>query len=214
MARRRWVSVWLCMVALGVPAMAADLGLGLRAGTQGLGLEFGAALTPWFGLRGGAYGFDVSDTYDNGDLSYDGTFKLGGYGVLADFYPMKGTFRLTVGILDNRNGAEIEAVPTAPVDIGNGTYDPSQVGKLSGDLTFKSTVPYFGLGWGNVARGHRVGFLCDLGVVKQGSGKVTLASSTGLVSEADLAAEAASIEDDIKDFDFWPVISFGLAIRI
>jgi hypothetical protein len=192
---------------------SADLGAGVRAGTQGLGAEFGVGLNSWFGLRAGAYWLDVDDTYESDDITYDGTVELGGYGVLADFYPMKGTFRITAGILANRNGADLGATPTAPIDIGNGTYDPAEVGTLSGTMDFNDTAPYFGIGWGNIAKGKRFGFLCDLGVVRQGSGDVTLSSSTGLVDPADLAAEIASIEEDIEDYEFWPVISFGLAIR-
>jgi hypothetical protein len=203
----------LSAVAALQPAVSAELGVGVRAGTQGLGAEFGVGLTQWFGLRAGAYALDVDDTYDSTDIEYDGTLSLGGYGLLADFYPLKGGFHISAGILSNRMGADIEAVPTAPVDIGGVTYDPAQVGTLSGDLEFDDTVPYFGVGWGNIAKGKRFGFLFDLGLVKQGSGQVSLTSSTGLVDPADLAAEAAEIEEDIEDYDFWPVISFGLAIR-
>lgn len=64
-----------------------------------------------------------------------------------------------------------------------------------------------------MAQGKRVGFLVDLGFIHQGSGKVSLRSSTGLVNQGDLDAEAASIEDDIEDIDFWAIIAFGLAIR-
>jgi hypothetical protein len=60
---------------------------------------------------------------------------------------------------------------------------------------------------------RRVGFLFDLGVVSQGSGDVTLSSSTGIVDPADLEAEAARIEEDIEDYELWPVLSVGLAIR-
>lgn len=84
---------------------------------------------------------------------------------------------------------------------------------LPGNVDFDSTVPYLGVGWGNVARGKRVGFLCDLGVIRQGAGKGNLSATSGLVDPGDRAAEAAKIEEDIEDYEFWPVISFGLSIR-
>lgn len=187
--------------------------MGLRAGTQGLGGEFGIGFNPWFGLRAGVYTLDVDVEEEKSDINYDGTLKVGGYGLLADFFPMKGTFRLTAGWLSNRNGVEVESVPTAPIDIGNGTYDPAEVGTLNGEVDFDDSVPYFGVGWGNIARGKRLGFLCDLGVIRQGAGDVTLSSTAGLVDPADLEAEAADIEDDIKDYEYWPVVSFGMSIR-
>ena len=203
------------LLTLGItsPVNAADFGLGLRAGTYGIGAEFGVGFTPRFGLRAGGSALSLSGDYDQDDINYDGTLKLGGYGIWADFFPMKGTFRLTAGLLSNRNEIELEAVPTAPIDIGDGTYDPSEVGALEGDVDFDSTVPYFGVGWGNVARGKRVGFLADIGIVWQGSGEVSLSSTTGLVDPDDLAAEASQIEDDISDYEWWPVLSLGMSIR-
>ena len=214
MTKTRWgLAMVLCAVLASAPAAAVDFGLGLRAGTQGLGAELGVGLSPWFGLRAGAYGYDLDREYESEDLTYDGTIEMGGYGLIADFYPMKGSFHLSVGYFSNDTAFAIETTPEAPVDIGNGTYDPSQIGTLSGDVTFDDKAPYFGLGWGNVAKGKRVGFLVDLGIVKQGAGDVTMTSSAGGVSQADLDAEIAEIEDDIADYDYWPVLSFGLAIR-
>jgi hypothetical protein len=200
-------------VGLDVPASAADAGIGLRAGTQGLGVELGLAFTPMFGLRAGGYTLDVHEDYEQDGIDYDGTLKLGGYGLLADFFPFKKTFHLTAGVFENRNAVELEAVPTGPIEIGGDIYLPAQVGTLEGDVTFDDVVPYFGIGWGTFAASGRVGFLFDLGVIRQGSGEVTLTSSAGLVSQDDLDAEAQEIEDDIEDYDLWPVISFGLAIR-
>jgi hypothetical protein len=205
----------LALLTLGIThsVTAADFGLGLRAGTYGIGAELGVGFTPWFGLRAGGSTLDVSEDYDQNDINYDGTLKLGGYGLWVDFFPMKGTFRLTAGMLSNRNAIDLKAVPTDQIDIGDGTYDPEQVGTLIGDIEFDSTVPYFGIGWGNIARGKRIGFLADLGVVWQGAGAVTLDATAGFVDPDDLAAEAAQIEDDIEDYEFWPIVSVGLSIR-
>jgi hypothetical protein len=65
-------------------------------------------------LRAGAYVANLSADIEEEGINYDGTVKLGGYGLLVDFFPMKGKFHLTAGILNNRNGVELEAVPTAP----------------------------------------------------------------------------------------------------
>lgn len=203
----------IVLLAIGSTVQAAELGMGVRGGTHGLGVDFGVGLAPWVSLRVGGSALDVSGDFDEDDIEYDGDLELGGYGLWADFFPMNGMFRLTTGILSNRNALALEAVPTDTIDIGNGSYDPSEVGTLYGDVEFDSTVPYFGVGWGNVARGKRFGFLCDIGAIWQGSGDVTLASTSGLVDPDDLAAEAEEIEEDIEDFEIWPVITFGLAIR-
>ena len=213
MQRAVAVCVFVSSILLAGPAFAADSGVGLKAGTYGWGAEFGVGFTSWFTLRASATTGDVSGNYDENGIDYDASLDVGGYGLLADFFPMKGTFRLTAGLLSNRNEVELKSVPTAPINIGGNIYPPAAVGTLSGDIGFDNSVPYFGVGWGNVARGRRFGFLVDLGFIYQGGGKVSLSSSTGLIPQSDLDAEAAAIEDDIEDFDFWPIISFGLAIR-
>jgi len=202
--------VWLFATAT---AGAADFGIGIRAGTQGFGLEGAAGFTERFAVRGGVYGYDLSRDFEEGGIDYDGELQLGGYGILVDFFPMRGKFRLSAGLFSNENEILIEATPTADIDIGGTTYTPAEAGFLSGTIGFDSTAPYAGIGWGNFTKGGRVGFLFDFGVLAQGSGDVTLSSNSSLVDPADLALEIAEIEDDIDGFDLWPVISFGLAIR-
>ena len=212
--RSRWVVTAAVLLFAALTSVeAVELGVGIRAGTQGIGAELGVGLSKWFALRGGYYGGTVSGDYDDTDISYNGDLTLGGAGVLADFYPMRGGFRLSAGVFSNDTAIELEAAPTGPQEIGGVTYTPAQIGVLNGDVEFDSTAPYFGLGWGRLTGGKRLGFLFDLGVLKQGSGDVILTSSTGLVSSADLESEAAEIEDDIESYEFWPVLSFGMAIR-
>ena len=213
MKRAVLMCVFVSSIFLAAPAAAADFGVGVKVSTYGWGAEFGVGFTDWFTLRATATTGSVSGNYEEDDLDYDAELDVGGYGLLADFFPMRGTFRLTAGLLANRNEVDLKAVPTVPIDIGGNTYPPALVGTLSGLVEFDGTVPYFGVGWGNVASGRRFGFLVDIGFIHQGSGQVGLSSSTGLIPQSDLDAEAAIIEDDISDFDFWPILSFGLAIR-
>lgn len=195
-------------------ASAAEFGLGLRAGTQGFGLEAAVSPIKLVAVRAGGYMYDYSDSFEEGGIDYDGDLQLESYGVLVDIFPTGGKFRLTGGLLSSQNKVEILATPTQDVEIGGTTYTPQEAGTLSGVVDFDSSAaPYVGIGYGNVARGGRVGFLFDLGLVKQGSGDVTLVSTSSAVSQADLDAEAAQIEADVEDYDIWPVISFGLAIR-
>ena len=92
------------------------------------------------------------------------------------------------------------------------------LGEISGEIKLSDSYqPYFGIGWGNVAEGKKIGFLFDIGVLKQGSGRVSLESdgtASGLQTFIDdLDEEAREIEDDISDYDFWPVVSAGVSIR-
>ena len=206
----------LILLASVTPGLAADMGVSVRAGTQGAGAEFGIGFTKWFTLRGGVYRLTFSESFEEAGIDYDAGVKLGGTGVLADFFPSQGSFRVTAGLFSNNNEIDLKAIPTMDQEIGGTSYTPMEIGTLSGDVTFDDTAPYFGIGWGNIARGKRVGFMFDAGILKQGSGEVSLTTNGTLQSDPflfDLAAEAMELEDDISDFDIWPVISFGLSIR-
>ena len=84
--------------------------------------------------------------------------------------------------------------------------------------------PYLGIGWGNTTRGQRrLYYSFDLGVAFHGSPDVDL-DVQGII--ADVAREEASqelrtflaneeekLEDELEDFDIFPVVSFGLSYR-
>jgi hypothetical protein len=208
--------VVLFLAATAAPARADErIGIGLKAGTYGFGLDLTFRVLDWLALRGSYQGLDFTASDEHDGVDYDGDFEVGGEGLLVDFYPAKNRFRLTAGYFRNRNEAALDAVPSEPEQIGDTVYDPAEIGTLSGTLAFDDGGPYLGIGWGNAARRPGVvGFVFDFGVLRQGSGAVELQSSTGLVSPADLELEASEIEDDIAGHDLWPVISFGISFRL
>jgi hypothetical protein len=206
----------LLVLAFSLPCYAGDrLGIGVKGGTLGLGVDLTGRITNWFAVRGSVNAIDAKRSYEDTDVDYDADVKLGAYGVLLDLHPFKGNFRLTAGLMKNRNEIDLTAQPTADVDIGGTTYTPAQVGTLKGSVTFKDAAPYFGIGLGDAAKGPgRVKFVLDVGVLMQGSGNVSLASSTGVVSAGDLRQEENDIEDDISNYKFWPVLALGVSFRL
>jgi hypothetical protein len=198
------------------PSHAGDrVGIGVKAGTLGLGVDVTGRITNWLGIRGSYNTADVSHSDEVSDIKYDGDLALGAYGLLLDFHPFKNNFRLSAGFMRNRTGIDLTGEPTTDTEIGDNTYTPAQIGTLTGDVVFKEDVPYFGIGYGSAAKGpKRVRFLFDLGVIDQGSGDVSLTSSTGLVLQSDLDKEVQDIEDDIEDYNLWPVLAFGISFRI
>lgn len=204
------------VLAVGGDVRAEDrFGVGLKAGTYGWGADFGVALTDLWTVRGSFHRLDVSESESIDDIDYDADLELGGEGILVDLFPMRGQFRLTAGVFSNRNDLALLAVPTTDVEIGNNTYTPAEIGTLTTGVGFDDTAPYLGLGWGNVARGSsRVRFVFDVGVLLQGSPEVApITASAGMVDPADLDLERFDIEDDLEDFDLWPVLNLGIAIR-
>lgn len=201
-------------VALPVSAGAEGFALGVRASTLGAGIEGTIGLSERINLRLGAnsYTYSFDDTYD--DVRYDADLELKSAALILDWHPFAGAFRLSAGMLSNKNAVTLEAEPTAPVTIGGQTYTPSQVGRLDGEVDFKKSAPYVGLGWGNaVAKNKGFGLSFEIGAVFQGSPDVELSSTNPAVSQADLDREEQEIEDDLKNFKVYPVVSFGLSYQ-
>ena len=215
----RWFLVASCVLAIlavsGTSRAGDRLGVGVEVGTLGIGVDLTGRVNDWFSLRGSLNQYNYSHGLDKSGIHYDADLKLGASGVLADFYPLKSRFRLTGGALSNRNKFDLKATPTSNVTIGDTTYTPQQVGTLTGEIKFRSAVPYFGIGFGNAAKGpRRVGFAFDLGVMPQGRPRVALTSSSGVVTSSDLQKEESKVSDDSKGFKFWPVLAVGLSFRI
>ena len=207
----RWFALSALLVTGG--AAADGFGLGVKAGTLGFGVEGTFGLSESVNLRAGVNSYSVTGDETASDIRYDGKLELRTLALLLDWHPFAGTFRLTAGLMKNDNALRLTATPTASQTIGGTPYTPAQIGTLSGDVTFKSTAPYAGIGWGNAARRGRFGGVFEIGAMFQGKPKVSLRASGGLVSQADLNSEAQLAEADLDDFKIYPVISFGLSFR-
>ena len=214
----------LLLAALGGSAAALAAGgedhgsgvsVGVTGGSNGLGLEAAYRFGDFFGLRANSGNYTYDHTVDSSGFNIDGKAKLKSIGVLADFYPFGGSFRISAGLRSNHNKFAGVAVPAgSTVDIGGDTYTASEVGTLDGAASFKKTAPTLTVGWGgDFSTGLHFG--ADFGVVIQGSPKLA-ATSDGTLSgnstfQADLAQKLAEWQDDVKDYKLWPVIQLHVA---
>ena len=198
---------------------AEGIGVGAKVGTLGFGLEITKGFTPSINGRIGfnSFGFDASGT--ESDIDYDADLNMESVAALVDWHPFSGGFRATAGLLLNNNKLEMTAKSAVSYDIGGTTYTPAEIGTFGGTVDFNDVAPYVGIGWGNaVEKGQRLTFAVDVGVLMQGSPNVDFTASGGTLSTdptllADLATEEAQLEDDLNDYDLFPVISLGLAFQ-
>lgn len=184
-------------------AHADGFGVDAKIGTLGYGAEIGYRFNDYLGLHTGintgTYDFDKEDA--GIDYSYGMDFDT--LPILIDWYVFGGGFRLTGGFVSNDN--KLSGKASGALDIGDGTYTTT----ATSDISFDKSSTYVGLGWGGVPSSRNgFGMSFDLGVLIHGSPKATL-SAAG-VSPDDLAQEQASLNDDLKDFKYWPVISLGI----
>lgn len=192
---------------------AGPVAVGMKVGTTGLGLEGTLGVTDRVNLRASVSGLDYSTDVEEDDIEYDGTLKVRSAGVLADWYPFRGRFRLSAGAFYNGNEFRGSAQDEA-LEIGDNLYDA----RLDAEVDWRRFAPYLGLGWGNAVAGGRLSFSTDIGVLFTGSPRVSLEGRTGdpVLEEQfqeDVQREEESLEDDLEDVKYFPVLSVSLSYR-
>ena len=190
-----------------------DITIGPAISTLGLGGDVGVRFNDYFGVRiaGNAWLADFDASY--GDIDYDIDFTLASVGPMLDVYPFGGVLRFTAGFRYNMNGVGLSATPNTNITIGGTTYTPAQIGKIDGDLDFNAIAPYVGLGLEATFIDGFMALGFEGGVLFQGEPSVSLKSSAGVVSAADLRAEEKQIEDDLAVLAYYPVLRLYMTFR-
>lgn len=197
-----------------VSAEEGRLQAGLKASTLGLGAEVGYRFNDLVGLRGDLNYYTREFDREISGLDYGAELNSFNAGLLADFYPMKGAFRLSGGLRYNGNQIDLSARPTQSVEIGGTTYTPSQVGAIGAEVDFDRIAPYFGIGFAPQINENMVLSL-DAGVMFQGGANLSRirTSENSAVSRLDLERERQELQDKIDDYKYYPVLSVGLSYR-
>ena len=231
---RRPFAPLLGMLLLGTPLSASgqelakaepDDGRSLWAGavvvsTLGIGAEFSGRSNPVIGLRGGYFLFGFSHQREVQGIAYDLAPRLRNGTVMLDLFPGGGLFRVSGGVIFSSSRVDAKGVLTGPVTIGDQTYQPADVGDLTGKAAYPhGIIPYAGIGFSSQAR-FTVTF--DLGVGFSGYPRVELTANSPLTGtalqqlEASVAQEQAQIQQEIESHGwakFYPVVSLGFKFR-
>jgi hypothetical protein len=193
----------LVVAAMLAAGSAQGAGIGVRAGTTGIGADVAWDLAPTFSARLGYSALKWNRDVDTDAVEYDGKLKLSNFNTFLDFHPLGPVFRITGGFIFNDNKYDVRAAR-----LGGSLVGTVEAGR--------SAAPYIGIGWGTVA-GAGVNFYADLGIMFMGSPKATLRAicspgpaCTALQAEA--AAEQQRLEDELKDFKHYPVLNVGLTV--
>ena len=215
----------LLLAGLCAPLLAhAEIGIYAKGGTLGVGGGVGYGISDVLTARVGYTTLNINRDINTTDVDYKGKFKLGGAEALLDWHPFAGTFRVTGGLVFNRNKIDVDAKLDQSVTISGQSYQASDLGSLSGTVKFKTTVPYLGIGWGNVVgKDGNFHFIADIGVEFQGSPDVKLSggcsATTALTPtqcdqlQANIQAEEKDLNNKVSDYKWWPVLNVGVAYR-
>ena len=185
-------------------------GVGIRAGTTGVGADFGFDIAPTLGGRVGISGMNVNTHLDTDDVRYDAKAKVLTGSLLLDWSPL-GPFRISGGFMPNNNKIDLNGQPTsltAPIPPGS-----SLSGQVKPETSF---APYLGVGYGNVwTKG--INFYFDLGVMFQGTPQVSLTanctpSAACTAAQARVEEERQRVQDKVDKYKYYPVANIGLTI--
>jgi hypothetical protein len=218
MSRRAAALAGVVMLAAAWARAESPLGVGVSAtvGTLGAGGEVTVGVTRFLGVRAGAHwlGIDPGFSIEEGDVNTE--LRWLNYHALLDVHPFGNGFRISGGGVLNDNRFSLSADLTEAVTINGVDYGLTA---LNGDVEFEKFAPYVGLGYGNAAgKNGRWHFSFDLGVMFQGEPTVNIeAEASNPILQAlldnDLREEEQDIEEDLSDFKYYPVLSFGISFR-
>lgn len=214
---RRTITLAACAIAGAAAAGAAQaqIAIGGGIGTTGATIEAQMKIIPGVVLRGGYnyLQYEADDTFD--DIAYQGDLDLNTLGAFVDLHPFGNAFFITGGAYFGKKELDLNAAPTANVQIGSQTFTPAQVGTLNMTGDLKDTAPFVGLGWDTTFENTGLGFKFVAGAMFTGSPQVNLVSTGGSLSndtnlQAQLALEEQNLQDDIDDYKVYPVAQLGL----
>ena len=220
------LSVALSLATLAAPS-EAELAVGVKAGTLGLGAEVTVDLSKRLGFRGGVAGWEEELSYTASDIDYEGDLEILDATLLLDWYPSGQGFRISLGAAWNDHRLEgrapLEELLRQSGSFPPGTPLPNNLGTLRGEATVDELGPYLGIGFGRATAGQsRWGVSLDLGVVVHGEPEVELTADSPILNQFPqlqpivdllLEEEERELELEAEDWSYFPVVSFTISYR-
>jgi len=202
--------------------------VGLNLGTIGGDIEYTRMVMPEYNLalRVGIGGFSYSGDYDDTDTHYDTDLSQFNLGATLEYHPFASGFYIGAGIYYQNPSYEMEATPSGgEYEFGDGTYPADLVGKVNGKVEdLNKVVPYIGLGYdASLFDSGNLFFTFKAGAWYQDSPRVSLTAHDCALDtlragscddlRRDLDKEEQDINEDIKDYKWWPVLQIGISYR-
>lgn len=214
---------------------ALDVGIGIKGGTTGVGVDLSVALTDTINVRLTTTSYDFGDSSETIDISETGanatiatfnttlTADFGATGILFDWYMFDGTFHLTAGMMKNDSTFALNGnIVDDEVQFNGNTYIIATdfVGgssAISGSVSLgDSYEPYVGIGWGRKASSDSgLSLSVEIGVMLLTPTvnliAPTLVDATNQSTiDADINEAEQSAANDLSDLEAWPVVSVGI----
>ncbi len=226
---KQLIGIFLGMTLLVSNTHALDIGIGAKIGTVGPGVDLSIALTKTINARVSLTSVDIEDESESitiGDPGFEGdidsllNLDFGASALLFDWYVFNGTFHVTAGFLKNNGAADLSGTLQSAVELDGVPLDPGDInGAITGSVSAAEDYePYIGIGWGRKAGDNAgISLSIELGIAlmspesslnasvnsggPNGYDQATLDSILVLVEN--------DVNDDLSEFEAWPVLSIG-----
>lgn len=211
----------------------------VNVGTLGAGLSLGYEFNKYLKarVRAGFLSYDHDDTWSDVDVM--GEFTGNNMGLMLDYHPFGGSFRLTAGLtitdlavdvqgsMDRRNFAEHVG---KVYDFGGYKFIiKDEDVRAKAEYKWNKVQPYLGIGWSSDGEGDaEVYFTFDMGVNFMGTGDLSVSYSGGAdvimpdgtkteiseqILEKAIREEGKDFFDIADNISVYPVIQLGVGVR-
>ncbi len=209
------------------PAVLNSNGLSLKIGTLGVGVDYEHFFNKKHALRFNPNYFKYTkNNKEIKGITYDAKLTLKSAGIIYDYHPWEGAFRLSLGAYYDGNKLDATAYKKSgqTVTFGNKTYEIQGSATIDATVDFKKFAPYVGIGWSSP---EKTGWhlTADIGVMYVGSPKVSYTATGNYVDpitgntvditndptfKANIEKEKNEIYDKMKKYKWYPVLSIGI----
>ncbi|MGH9596701.1 MAG: hypothetical protein ACRD3K_07885, partial [Edaphobacter sp.] len=208
-----------------------SVAFGLKADTLGGGAELATPLAHNFNLRSSinAFAFDYPFSIDG--LNYDARFHFKSSETVVDWFPFHGSFHISPGILYFKNALTATTVVGAgkSFTLGSQPFVNSVDDPVRGNATVifpRKTAPMLLFGFGNIIprSGRHLSFPIEFGAAYTGAGQISVNLvgtactpqgcanfATNVAAQNHLKQEVHDLNEDLKKFPIFPIVSFGVA---
>jgi hypothetical protein len=221
--------------AAGSSAPHTNVGLAVKVGALGAGLDVALPLARRVNVRVGFSAMALEQRYQNDGIDLTANLTMRSFSTYLDWFPFGGGFHLSPGVMVY-NGNRISAVASEP---GGGTFtlddrelmsDPSDPVRGTAVIEFERVAPALVIGWGNILPrgGRRWSVPFEIGVVYARPPTLALALH-GSACDADgsscrdldrepllraaMAREEATWNADLAPLKILPVVSLGFGYK-
>jgi hypothetical protein len=208
-----------------------SVAIGFKADTLGAGFELATPVSRSFNLRSSINIFDFNDNFSIDGVNYDARLHLKSSETTIDWFPGHGGFHVSPGILYVKNSLSAPAFvrPGQNFVLGTQAFTNSVDDPVNGSSSViypHNFAPMLMLGFGNIIprSGRHLSIPFEFGVAYTGAPQIsvtldgTACTTQGCVSFAGnaqaqdyLKQEVHILNEDLKKYPVFPIVSLGLA---